>query len=206
MSHAPKYRKESVFSTSFRPLDRNAVARLLAYAEALDRRTHTPGKHGGCIGRTGLAVLKALVCRFFNKASGRLDPSLAAIAEAANVAKSTVQEAIKRLEAAGLLERVRRIGRVRVKVFSPLFNRTLDAERVLQISNAYRLCPAPRDHAESRSLRPTTPRFASDTGSLSGTNDIYNSMPDMLAGFTSDSLKASLMRLNEAITKRTATA
>lgn len=206
MSHAPKYRKDSVFSTSFRPLDRNAVARLLTYAEALDRRTHTPGKHGGIIGRTGLAVLKALVCRFFNKQTGRLDPSLAAIAKAANVAKSTVQEAIKRLEAAGLIERVRRIGRFRVKVFSPLFNRTLDAERVLQISNAYRLCLAPDDQTESQSLRPTTPRFASDTGSLSGTNDIFNSIPDLLETFTSDSLKTSLMRLNASLAKKAATA
>ena len=95
-------------------LDRNARARLLFHAEALDRRTRLPGQHGGVLKRTGLAVLRALLFAFANIATGRCDPSYDTLARAAGVARSTVAVALGRLEAAGLLERVRRqAGRVR---------------------------------------------------------------------------------------------
>jgi hypothetical protein len=88
-------------------LDRNARARLMFFAEALDRRTHEPGKHGGDLKRTGLAVLKALVFRFLGR-GGRCDPSLESLAHMAGCARSTCAEALKRLEAAGLVQRVAR--------------------------------------------------------------------------------------------------
>ncbi len=89
-------------------VDRNERARLIFQAEALDRRTHQPGRHGGVLRRTGLAVLKALVFGFHNIATGRCDPSLDALARMAGCARSTVAEALKRLEAAGLVQRVAR--------------------------------------------------------------------------------------------------
>ena len=89
-------------------LDRNARARLMVHAEALDRRTHQPGQHGGCLKRTGLAVLRALLFSFANVVTARCDPSFDTLARAAAVARSTVAVALGRLEAAGLLERVRR--------------------------------------------------------------------------------------------------
>ncbi len=95
-------------------IDRNARARLMTYAEALDRRTRRPGQHGGVLKRTGLAVLKALLCGFANVATGRCDPSFDTLARAAGVARSTVALALRRLEAAGILERVRRqVGMIR---------------------------------------------------------------------------------------------
>ncbi len=95
-------------------IDRNARARLLFHAEALDRRTRLPGQHGGILKRTGLAVLRALLCHFANVATARCDPSFDTLARAAAVSRSTVAVALGRLEAAGLLERVRRqVGRVR---------------------------------------------------------------------------------------------
>ncbi len=51
-------------------LDRNARARLMVHAEALDRRTRLPGQHGGVLKRTGLAVLKALLFGFANVITG----------------------------------------------------------------------------------------------------------------------------------------
>jgi hypothetical protein len=89
-------------------IDRNARARLIYFAEALDRRTHQPGRHGGVLKRTGLAVLKALLFTFCNAATGRCDPGFDALARAAGVARSTVALALKRLEAAGLVVRTRR--------------------------------------------------------------------------------------------------
>ena len=89
-------------------LDRNERARLIYFAEALDRRTHQPGRHGGVLKRTGLAVLKALLFGFHNLATGRCDPGYDALARMAGCARSTVAEALKRLEAAGLIRRVGR--------------------------------------------------------------------------------------------------
>lgn len=134
-SYARRWRKNSFFGCRFRPLDRNAIARVLFLAEALDRRTHTPGQQGGCLKRTGLAALRALALRFFNKASGRCDPSLHAIAEAAGLARSTVQQAIARLELAGIVERTRRIARVRVTELCELTGRPTQRVRVVQETN-----------------------------------------------------------------------
>jgi DNA-binding MarR family transcriptional regulator len=89
-------------------IDRNARARLLFHAEALDRRTRLPGQHGGVLKRTGLAVLRALLCYFANVTSGRCDPGYDTLARASGCARSTVAVALGRLEAAGLLTRVRR--------------------------------------------------------------------------------------------------
>src|SRR5688572_32007163 len=87
-------------------IDRNARARLLFQAEALDRRTHQPGQHGGCLKRTGLAVLRALLFTFANVVTGRCDPGYDTLARAAGVARSTVAVALGRLEKAGILEKV----------------------------------------------------------------------------------------------------
>jgi hypothetical protein len=108
-------------------MDRNARARLIHFAEALDRRTHEPGQHGGVLKRTGLAVLKALVFGFHNLATGRCDPSLDTLARRAGCARSTVIEALNRLEAAGL---VRRLARWRAVAAN-------GGLVVLQLSNAY---------------------------------------------------------------------
>jgi DNA-binding MarR family transcriptional regulator len=89
-------------------IDRNARARLLFLAEALDRRTHQPGQHGGCLKRTGLAVLRALLFTFANLVTGRCDPGYDALSRAAGMSRSTLAKALKRLEEAGLLVRTRR--------------------------------------------------------------------------------------------------
>jgi DNA-binding transcriptional ArsR family regulator len=89
-------------------MDRNARARLIYLAEALDRRTCRPGQHGGVLKRTGLAVLKALVFGFHNVATGRCDPGYDALARLAGVARSTVAVALARLEEAELIVRTRR--------------------------------------------------------------------------------------------------
>jgi hypothetical protein len=108
-------------------LDRNLRARIMFLAEALDRRTHLPGQHGGCLKRTGLAVFKALLYGFHNAVTGRCDPSLDTLARMAGVARSTCTLALKRLEAAGL---VRRIARWRAVAAN-------GGLVVLQLSNAY---------------------------------------------------------------------
>src|SRR3954468_20630385 len=92
----------------FTPLPKKAAMRLWRYAQELDRQTKAKGRHGGAIGHTGLKVLHSLIFDFLNFASGRLDPSYAAIARKANLSASAVAEALKRLHSAGILTWLRR--------------------------------------------------------------------------------------------------
>jgi DNA-binding MarR family transcriptional regulator len=109
MAAAPRVRAFPARRGSIVPsIDRNERARLLFQAEALDRRTHRPGQHGGCLKHTGLRVLRALLFHFANAVTGRCDPGYDALARAAGVARSTVAVALARLEAAGLIVRTRR--------------------------------------------------------------------------------------------------
>jgi DNA-binding MarR family transcriptional regulator len=144
----------------FRPLDRNQRARLIFLAERLDAQTKKKGKHGGCLKRTGLQVLRVLLFHFHNVATGRCDPSLDTLAAAAGMARSTVVDALKRLEAAGILERIRRARWIRQD----------GRKRCVQWSNAYRLnvptcyrqnegdfaLPPPAPASESGNRPPTT--------------------------------------------------
>ena len=78
-------------------------------ARRLERATYQrgDGKHGGVLRDSALRVLHVLLYRGWWRA-GACDPSLQQIADAARLARSTVQEAVARLEAAGILARIRR--------------------------------------------------------------------------------------------------
>lgn len=86
----------------------------------------------GAIGRCALRVYETLQHVFYNTASGRLDPSYAAIAAAAMYSQRQVIHAMNQLVALGLVWRERRCERV-----------VNDAGRfeMHQRSNAYRLRP-----------------------------------------------------------------
>jgi hypothetical protein len=82
------------------------------WARCLSRRTEQ-GRAYGEITAKAVAVLEALLWTFHNARSGLCFPSYERIAEAAHCARSTVAEAIKALEDAGVLSWVQRIKRVR---------------------------------------------------------------------------------------------
>src|SRR3954471_5452462 len=92
----------------FTPLSKKIAMRLWQHARELDRQTKQKGHHGGAIGHTGLQVLHTLIFDFLNFATGRLDPSQAAIAGKANLCPRTVSTALDRLRDAGILAWVRR--------------------------------------------------------------------------------------------------
>jgi hypothetical protein len=118
------------------PLDRNAKARIAAYARAWSARHRQPGQHGGPITHAAQRVLSALLWCAHNSRDGRCFPSYERIAEAAQVARSTVAEAIKALEFAGVLTWQHRIARIR-EACPDLFGRTVWRWRVIRTSNAY---------------------------------------------------------------------
>jgi DNA-binding MarR family transcriptional regulator len=92
-------------------LDRNQRARLIYQAEQVELRTKAKGRKSGVLGQTGLAVLRALVFGFANRATGLCCPSLQSIRERTGFCKQTVVKAIRALEAVGLLRVVRRLVR-----------------------------------------------------------------------------------------------
>ena len=118
-----------------RPMDRNAKTRVMVYARALMRRTEK-GKAYGAITAKALAVLKALLWGFHNAKSGLCFPSYEKIAEAASCARSTVAEAIKALEDAGILSWVNRLKRV-AEASRDLFGHRMCKTRVIRTSNGY---------------------------------------------------------------------
>ena len=95
-----------------RALDRNAKVKIMHWARCLSRRTEK-GRAYGVVTAKALAVLEALLWGFHNASNGLCFPSYEKIAEAAGCARSTVAEALKALEDAGILSWVQRIKRVR---------------------------------------------------------------------------------------------
>ena len=76
----------------FQPMPKKAATKLWHRARAFDRQSKAKGQHGGAVGHAALQVLHALIFDFLNYRSGRLDPSHAAIARAANVCERTVAQ------------------------------------------------------------------------------------------------------------------
>ena len=131
------HRREKVFGPGRAvPLDRNAKARIAAYARAWSARNRQPRQHRGPITRAFLDVLEALLWGFHNSRSGVCFPSYEAIAAKAECARSTVAEALKVLEWAGVLSWQNRITRILVRE-RDLFGQWAGRWRVIRISNAY---------------------------------------------------------------------
>jgi helix-turn-helix protein len=118
------------------PLDRNAKARIAAYARAWSARNRQPRQHRGPITRAFLDVLQALLWGFHNSRSGCCFPSYEAIAAKAECNRDTVYEALKALEWAGVLTWQNRITRILVRE-RDLFGQWASRWRVIRTSNAY---------------------------------------------------------------------
>jgi hypothetical protein len=92
----------------FQPIQRKKAAAIWNKARRLDMKTSRKGRHGGMIGRSALTVLSVLIFDFLDYASGRLDPSHAAIARKARMCERTVLNALQKLRTLGILNWLRR--------------------------------------------------------------------------------------------------
>jgi hypothetical protein len=150
-------RREKMFGLGrTRALDRNAKVRIMHWARCLSRRTEK-GRAYGVVTAKALAVLEALLWAFHNAKSGVCFPSYETIAEAAGCARSTVAEALKALEDAGILSWVHRIKRVR-EPCPDLLGANGWRWRVLRTSNSYAFTdpsPAADWSNSSKSEKPT---------------------------------------------------
>jgi hypothetical protein len=116
--------------------NRNAKARIAAYARAWGARHKQPRQHRGPITRAFLEVLEALLWGFHNARTGCCFPSYETIAATAECARSTVAEALKALEWAGVLTWQNRITRIHIRE-RDLFGHWASRWRVIRTSNAY---------------------------------------------------------------------
>ena len=91
----PVWKDSTTAEVKFQRLSRKEAARRWQKARRFDRQTHTAGKHGGALGRTGLTVLYTLLFDFLDYATGRLDPSLDAIAAKSGVCRRAVVDALR---------------------------------------------------------------------------------------------------------------
>jgi hypothetical protein len=87
-------------------MKKREAGRLYHRARDFERQSRAPGRQDGALSRNGLAVLHALLFDFLNFRSGRLDPAIETIAEAACVSVASVKRGLARLKAAGVLARL----------------------------------------------------------------------------------------------------
>jgi hypothetical protein len=188
----------------FQPLPKKAASRLYHRARDFDRKTRRKDCHGGAVGPTALKVLEALLFDFLNYASGRLDPSYAAIARKANLCERAVASALKRLRELGILNWVRRCAEKRIEGRFVLEQET-NAYAVLPPSQwrGYKEPPEPPppapgtwgDHPPLPSVLAQAAEERRTSGSLRTAIGILDSDPgDLLAG--------ALARLGRAVQSR----
>jgi hypothetical protein len=142
------WRGSTTAEIRFAPLAKKAAVKIFHDARRLERQTAMTRRDAfgrvstqGALGRIGILVLHTLLFDFLNYRSGRLDPSVAAIAEQASVSVRSVFRALGRLRAAGVVHWVQRCA-----------GRLIDGRFVLeQETNAYGVNPA----GQWRGYRPT---------------------------------------------------
>jgi hypothetical protein len=175
------------------PLDRNAKARIAAYARTWSARNRLPGQHKGPITRTFLDVLTALLWGFHNSRTGCCFPSYEAIAAKTECARSTVAEALKALEWAGVITWQHRITRIRERC-RDLFGGEGWRWRVIRTSNAYVF----RDPLAVNS-RGVSSKSENRTGTLN--QEVLNPFPAAPRD-TNSPLERALARFGAAVQQR----
>jgi hypothetical protein len=113
----------------WKPFSWQAGNELLRVARLYNVAAAQPGDRGGVLGWTAIAVFECLI-RLIDHETGRLEPSIARIAQLTALSKSTVCKALQVLAAHGFISWVRRM--------APTGN-TGRGPQVKQATNAYQL-------------------------------------------------------------------
>ena len=190
-THLHRRHREKVFGDGKAvPLDRNAKARIWAYAQGYTARFRQQGQHRGPLTRAYLDVLRALLWGFHNSMTGRCFPSYERVAELAKVSRATVARAIAALEAAAVMSWENRLVRQRVAVMG-LFGRQWQTVP-RRTSNAYSF----RDPQPANCL--VLPESQNSTGTPIG-----KSLNPLIKPLNpTRPLEAMLMKLGERIADR----
>ncbi len=185
------------------PLDRNAKARIWAYALARTARLRRRGQHRGPLTRATLDVLRTLLWHFHNRSSGRCFPSYERIADSARVHRATVARAIAALEREGVLTWENRLVRQRVAIESLFGPQWVMVPR--RTSNAYCFYDYGRDAFGRAIDEPSAPKSQNSTGIISQENQkLAHEQAERGAVVPLDPshpLEAALLRLEQAMTR-----
>ena len=193
----PVWRDSTRKEVRFQPLPKRQAVKLYHHARRLERQTRAHNRQDGAIGRNGLLALHALLFDFMHYASGRLDPSIKAIARAANISESSVKRGLVKLKAAGVVTWLRRCA-----------EDWIGGRFVLrQQTNAYGVLPASQWRGYAPPTAPPAP-FARSWGDCPPLPDPLTSacqeasvaaMARVLDGDPHDGLAAALGRLGRAV-------
>ena len=185
-------RREKVFGPGRAiPLDKNAKARIWAYARGYTALHRRKGQHRGPLTRATLDVLRALLWGFHNAQTGRCFPSYEAIAEKAEVSRATVGRAIVALETGQVLTWENRLVRQRVAIPGLVGPVVVLVPR--RTSNAYSLCdPKPEIRRES-------PKSQNSTGTTYQDSSCFKEGGEAKPLDPSKPLEAMLIRLGKAV-------
>lgn len=197
----PVWSDSTTKEVKFAPLPKKRAVKLWHEARRFERQTRLPGRQDGALGRNGLAVLHALVFDFLNFASGRLDPSYAAIAGKANISLRSVARGLQKLRAAGVLNWLRRCAEAwRDGRFS--LEQDTNAYAVLPSTQwrGYRAEPAPQPPCPGTwGDHPPLPCLLDQVHELHQAGASMSSMLDRLGSDPGDGLAAALERLGRAM-------
>ena len=105
---SPVWRDSTTADVKFQRMPKKVAVKLYHRARDFERRTRTPGKQDGALGRNGLAVLHALIFDCLNYASGQLDPGYAYIARKACISVRSVARGLQNLKQTGVINWLRR--------------------------------------------------------------------------------------------------
>ena len=193
----PVWRDSTRKEVRFQPLPKRQAVKLYHHARRLERQTRARNRQDGAIGRNGLLALHALLFDFMHYASGRLDPSIKAIARAANISESSVKRGLVKLKAAGVVTWLRRCA-----------EDWIDGRFVLrQQTNAYGVLPASQWRGYEPPAAPPAP-FAGSWRDHAPLPDPLTSacqeasvaaMASVLGSDPHDGLAAALGRLARAV-------
>jgi len=169
------------------PLDRNAKARIWAYANGYTARHRRRGQHRGPLTRAYLDVLRALLWGFHNTHTGRCFPSYDAIAEAAKVDRATVARAITALEVGRVLSWENRL--VRERIMAPGLLGPVASLVPRRTSNAYWFYDP-------------LPKSQNSPGTRNQESICFEPLPPMPALDPANPLDAVLIGLGRAVAER----
>jgi hypothetical protein len=198
----PVWAESTTQEVKFQPMPKKSAVKLWHRARDFDRQTHEPGKHGGALGHTALQVLHTLLFDFLNYASGRLDPSQAAIARKANVCARTVATALAKLRAAGVLNWVRRCAEGRQADGRFMLQQETNAYAVLPCSQwlGYRPPPdMPAPEPGTWGDHPPLPNVMAQAVAERREGGTLRQVINVLASDPTDMLAAALARLGQAM-------
>lgn len=198
------WRDSTTRAVSYQPLPKKQAARIWHKARAFDRATHEPGRHGGAVGRTALAVLHALLFEFLNYRTGQLDPSYDGIARRSGVSRRAVATALQRLKCLGMLHWLRRAQEGRDAAGRFTLRQETNAYAVLPPSQwqGYRDPPEPPMHPEEWGAVPPLPALIEQARSARAEGESMASILPRLGDDPQDKLASALASLFATISAR----